>query len=279
MTGAIDALTSPTLKHLRERWWNDEFTAFIADTLQPRSGNRILDIGCGEGLAEISLRRLRIPQLQLVGVDLVPGKLAEAAQVVAGHNYRASFVAGDACGLPFRDRVFDAVFCVAVLQHVFDLESAVRECARVTREDGRIVAVEPDNSARYFHSSIPSGRHAFATARELFAGVVAARGDGGNPLVGPMLPRLFVEHGIKPLDVRLFPVSHVWTAMPGHDVWQERREVVERLVRQVSGSGIQALGDAHLAALDKYEANARNAGSAFVEIQHTMLFATVGSAS
>jgi SAM-dependent methyltransferase len=279
MTGAIDALTSPTLKHLRERWWNDEFTAFIADTLQPRSGNRILDVGCGEGLAEISLRRLRIPQLQLVGMDLVPGKLAEAAQAVAGHNYRASFVAGDACGLPFRDRVFDAVFCVAVLQHVFDLESAVRECARVTREDGRIVAVEPDNSARYFHSSIPSGRHAFATARELFGGVVAARGDGGTPLVGPMLPSLFVEHGIEPLDVRLFPVSHVWTAMPGDDVWQERREVVERLVRQVSGSGVRALGDAHLAALAKYEADARAAGAAFVEIQHTMLFATVGSAS
>ena len=59
----------------------------------------------------------------------------------------------------------------------------------------------------------------------------------------------------------------------------ERREVVERLVRQVSGSGVRALGDAHLAALAKYEADARAAGAAFVEIQHTMLFATVGSAS
>jgi len=279
MTVAIDALTSPTLKHLRERWWNDEFTSFIADTLQPRSGNRILDVGCGEGLAEISLRRLQISQLQLVGVDLVPSKLLDATQAVAAHNYHAAFAAGDVCGLPFGDRVFDAVYCVAVLQHVLDLESAVRECARVTRKEGRIVAVEPDNTVRYFHSSIPSGRQAFETARQLFAGVAAARGDRGNGQVGPLLPGLFSEHGIEPLDVRLFPVSHAWTGVPGAEVWQERREVVDRAVRQAPSAAVRALGDAHLAALTKYEADARAAGAAFVEIQHTMLFATVGSAS
>ena len=42
----IDALTSPTLKHLRARWWNDDFTEFLAETLRPRPGNRILDVGC-----------------------------------------------------------------------------------------------------------------------------------------------------------------------------------------------------------------------------------------
>src|SRR5262245_32008503 len=51
----IDALTSPTLKHLREAWWDDVFTEFVTETLKPRSGNRILDVGCGEGLAEVAL--------------------------------------------------------------------------------------------------------------------------------------------------------------------------------------------------------------------------------
>ena len=41
----IDALISPTLKYLRERWWNDEFNDFLTETLRPRAGNRILDVG------------------------------------------------------------------------------------------------------------------------------------------------------------------------------------------------------------------------------------------
>ena len=70
VTATIDALTSPTLKHLREAWWDDEFTAFLAETLKPRPGNRILDVGCGEGLAEVAIGRLHISQVRLVGVDL-----------------------------------------------------------------------------------------------------------------------------------------------------------------------------------------------------------------
>ena len=31
---SIDALRSPTLKHLRERWWDDEFTEFLTETLR-----------------------------------------------------------------------------------------------------------------------------------------------------------------------------------------------------------------------------------------------------
>ena len=34
MPAPVDSLTSPTLKHLRERWWNDEFTHFLAERLR-----------------------------------------------------------------------------------------------------------------------------------------------------------------------------------------------------------------------------------------------------
>ena len=66
----IDALTSPTLKNLRERWWDDEFTAFLAETLRPRAGNRILDVGCGPGAGEVGIGRLRVSQIQLYGIDV-----------------------------------------------------------------------------------------------------------------------------------------------------------------------------------------------------------------
>ena len=89
----IDTLTSPTLKHLREQWWNDDFTEFLSETLRPRPGNRILDVGCGEGLGEVAIGRLHLSQIRLVGVDIVLEKVVQARAETRAHNQRASFAA------------------------------------------------------------------------------------------------------------------------------------------------------------------------------------------
>ena len=272
----IDALTSPTLKHLRERWWDDNFTAFLAETLKPRPGKRILDVGCGEGLAEVSIGGLQISQVRLFGIDFVPSKVAEARQALAAHNQRAAFAAGDARRLPFATAAFDSIFCVAVLQHIDDAGAAVAELARVTRTGGRVVAVEPDNSARYFFSSVPAGELAFTTARRFFAALSEARAEGTDPAVGPQLPALFERHGIEALDVRLFPVSNARLGAPARAEWAGRRASVERALGSVRDARARAYGDEYLHALQIYEAEAAQAGRAFVEIQHTMLFAAVG---
>lgn len=276
MTATIDALTSPTLKHLREEWWDDVFTEFLAETLKPRSGNRILDVGCGEGLAEVALGRLHISQVRLVGVDLAVDKVIKASQETASHNQRVMFAAADACRLPFRDGVFDSIYCVAVLQLVNDVEAAVAEFARVTAPRGRVVAVEPDNSARYGFSSTPAGRRAFELSRSFFNALSGQQTDGRSSAVGPNLPRLFSERGIEPIDVRLFPVSRTLLGPPDAAVWASRRSVVENALSGGASDAARWLGREYLDTLTTYEAEASKAGSSFVEIQHTMLFATVG---
>ena len=276
MTATIDALTSPTLKHLREAWWDDVFTEFVVETLKPRSGNRILDVGCGEGLAEVALGRLHISQVRLVGVDLVVEKVLAASQETASHNQRVKYAAADACRLPFRDGVFDSIYCVAVLQHVNDVETAVAEFARVTAPRGRVVAVEPDNSARYGFSSTPAGRRAFELSRSFFNALSGQQVDGRTSAVGPNLPRLFSERGIEPLDVRLFPVARTLLGPPDASVWASRRRVVETALSAGASDAARWLGRDYLETLTEYEAEAKKAGSSFVEIQHTMLFATVG---
>jgi len=276
MAVAIDALTSPTLKHLREAWWDDVFTEFLAETLKPRSGNRILDVGCGEGLAEVAIGRLQISQVRLVGVDLVLSKVLVAKQETSSHNQRVSFAAADACRLPFGDGVFDSIYSVAVLQHVSDVESAVDEFARVTAPRGRVVAVEPDNSARYGFSSTPAGRRAFELSRSFFGALSGSPSDGRTSAVGPNLPRLFAERGIEPLDVRLFPVSRTLLGPPDASVWASRRGVVENALSAGASDAARWLGRDYLDTLTAYETEAKKAGSSFVEIQHTMLFATVG---
>jgi ubiquinone/menaquinone biosynthesis C-methylase UbiE len=272
----IDALTSPTLKYLRERWWDEGFTAFLADTLRPRAGNRILDVGCGEGVAEIEIGRLHVSQLRLVGVDLMIERVMVARHETAAHNQRVGFATGDACDLPFGDGVFDAAFCVAVLQHIGDVERAVRELARVTREGRRILAVEPDNSARYWYSSVPSGRRAFETAGRFFAAVGRSRGEKSDTAVGPRLATLFARSGVEPIAVKLFPVSNITLGTSDDDLWTRRRAAVERTIAEVSASEAQALGREYLDVLAEYGREALEAGAAFAEIQHTTLFATVG---
>jgi SAM-dependent methyltransferase len=275
MAGTIDTLTSATLKHLREAWWDDAFTEFLTETLRPKPGNRILDVGCGEGLAEVAIGHHHISQLRLVGIDLVVSKVVAARQETRSHNQRVSFAAADAGRLPFRHAAFDSIYCVAVLQHIEDVETTVREFARVTVPRGRVLAVEPDNSARYCFSSAPAGRRAFELSAQFFVAMAGARADV-SAAIGPNLPGMFARHGIEPLDVRLFPVSQTWLGPPPASVWQARRSAVEEALLVATSDAASWLGREYLDVLATYEKEAKESGSAFVEIQNTMLFATVG---
>jgi len=272
----IDALTSSTLKHLREQWWDDAFTGFLEETLRPKPGKRILDVGSGSGTAEASLARLRMSQVQLFGVDLIIDRIKTAKATISGMNARASYAAADACHLPFADESFDSTFCVAVLQHIRDVASALAEFARVTRPGGRIVAVEPDNMSVYWFSSAPAGNEAFELGRTFFAATAAARGDGGDPRLGPNLPGLFSTAGIDPVSMHLFPVSKTRLGAPPASVWDSRRRQVTTAIDAAGDDGVKRHGAAYLQKIDEYAAQAQSAGDAFVEIQNTMLFATVG---
>jgi SAM-dependent methyltransferase len=277
MTAAIDGFTSPTLKHLRESWWDDEFTEFLAETLRPRPGNRILDVGCGEGLAEVAIGRLHISQIRLVGIDLAVSKVAQARQETRAHNQRVGFAAADACHLPFVDGAFDALYCVAVLQHIGDVAAAVAEFARVTARGGRVVAVEPDNGARYVFSAVDAGRRAFELGQNFFQAAMLARGEHADTTVGPKLPGLFARCGIEPVAVRPFPVSSTFLGTPPSAVWEARRSAIEQALARAGSGDARELGRAYLDAMREYERDARDAGNSFVEIQNTMLFGTVGN--
>ena len=272
----LDALTSSTLKNLRAQWWDAQFSEFLHETLKPRPGTRILDVGCGDGTAEVSLGRSRISQLRVFAVDRDIARVTRASLEGRSHNYRLGVAAADAETLPFVAGAFDATFCVAVLQHVKDVARAVGELARVTRPGGRVLAVEPDNSARYWYSSSPAGADAFADASRFFAAAAAARGDATDPAVGPRLSAIFTDAGLEPLSVQLFPVSVTNIGPPARSVWTARRDAVNRELASTSDATVAALGARYLGTLARYEQEAAREGATFVEIQNTMLFATVG---
>jgi SAM-dependent methyltransferase len=96
-------------------------------------GTRLLDVGCGSGLALVLAReRGAIP----AGLDVSPGLL----RIARGRLPDADLRDGDLESLPYPDATFDAVTGVNAFQFAGHPQQALREAARVTRPGGRVVA-------------------------------------------------------------------------------------------------------------------------------------------
>jgi SAM-dependent methyltransferase len=95
-------------------------------------GTRLLDAGCGAGLAALlaSLRGAVVTAL-----DASPGLLAVARARLPEADVRE----GELEALPFADAAFDAVVAVNSIFYAADMAAAMRELARVVRPGGRVV--------------------------------------------------------------------------------------------------------------------------------------------
>jgi SAM-dependent methyltransferase len=102
-------------------------------------GLRLLDYGCGHGMAAVVLARRGA---RVTGFDLSEGYLSEAARRATANGVRLDLVQADGERLPFADASFDRVWGNAVLHHL-DLDVAGRELFRVLRPGGVAVFCEP----------------------------------------------------------------------------------------------------------------------------------------
>lgn len=106
----------------------------IWDTLRPRSGAWVVDVGCGVGLqaAAVAARGARC-----VACDFSRGILLEARKNAPGVH----LVQADASRLPFRTGVVDGAYSWYMIQHIPRGESrraALREMARILCPGGRL---------------------------------------------------------------------------------------------------------------------------------------------
>jgi SAM-dependent methyltransferase len=107
--------------------------------LGPLAGRRVLDYGCGHGMASVVLARRGA---RVTAFDLSHGYLVEAERRAAVNGVAVDHVRADGERLPFGDAAFDAVWGNAVLHHL-DLERAAWELRRVLRPGGVAVFCEP----------------------------------------------------------------------------------------------------------------------------------------
>lgn len=123
----------------RQRWLPDRYArnarfvadygAVLIDMLKPRRGERILDLGCGDGALT---EKVAASGASVIGVDSSPEQVAAAA----ARGLDAEVVDGQA--LTFDDS-FDAILTNAALHWMTDSEAVIAGMWRALKPGGRIV--------------------------------------------------------------------------------------------------------------------------------------------
>ncbi|MFF3380541.1 class I SAM-dependent methyltransferase [Streptomyces sp. NPDC002680] len=116
------------------------YAAAVAE-LGLREGARVLDAGCGTGRALTPLRAAVGPSGVVLGADLTPAMLEEAAQ--AGRGLDGQLLLADVAALPLRSESLDAVFAAGLIAHLPHPAENLREFARVVRPGGILALFHP----------------------------------------------------------------------------------------------------------------------------------------
>jgi trans-aconitate 2-methyltransferase len=127
------------------------------DRLLPlASGDRVLEVGCGQGHLTT---RLAERGLDAIGIDANPN-----AAELSGSDRVVCMRAEE---LDFADGAFDAIVSVHAIEHIPALEGAAKEMARVLKAGGRALFIYPAEPIQ--------GLYAMPTATILYGNPFKAR--------------------------------------------------------------------------------------------------------
>ncbi len=107
----------------------------LAEALDLRSGQRVLDVAAGNGNATLAAARRGC---HVTSTDYVPALLERAGERAAADRLSIDFREADAENLPFEDGAFDAVMSTFGVMFTPDQDRAASELMRVCRRGGKI---------------------------------------------------------------------------------------------------------------------------------------------
>jgi len=109
---------------------------YILELIGDVRGKKVLDVGCGTGFYSLWLSE---KGAKVLGIDSSEEMIKIAKEKASKKMLDAKFSIGDITDLRIEDSVFDVVLSTLVLMDVKELDKAVGELVRVTRNGGDIV--------------------------------------------------------------------------------------------------------------------------------------------
>ena len=128
--------------------------SIVLEALNLRSGERVLEQGCGGGYYTAEIGRFVGAKGRVAAIDISADQIAAAADRCAGMPWVECRIA-NAVELPYEDSEFDAVFGVQVLEYIGDFEKALSEAYRVLRPGGRFLNFATNWSWLLWYSRYP----------------------------------------------------------------------------------------------------------------------------
>lgn len=184
--------------------------------LAPRPGERILDLGCGQGLMTEELARAVGPEGEVFGVDPSQDMRAEAEALCARHR-NVRILDGSATSIPVADESLDAAISLQVFEYVDDLAGALAALREKLRPGGRLAIGDMQWSTLSWASDEPERMLRMCRAWErhvaepdLPAALPAALARAGFALI-EMRPLVFSAVHLRP-DGLAYMMMHLMRA-------------------------------------------------------------------
>jgi ubiquinone/menaquinone biosynthesis C-methylase UbiE len=213
----------------------------VLDVLDPRPGERIIEVGCGGGALLPSIGAAVGPGGRVVGIDISEDQIAAARERCADQS-NIETAAHDLRSLPQALGGFDAVVAVQVIEYLDDPKQALAALHRVVAQGGRAVILATNWDTVYWHTGTDN------LTRKV---QLAWRQHAPHPNLPADLRALLAETGFQ--TVRQTPVPIVNTSYHGDTFayWAAQLMVAFCLARNLISKGEADAWLASLSAMDK----------------------------
>jgi ubiquinone/menaquinone biosynthesis C-methylase UbiE len=181
----------------------------MVDSLDLKSGNIVLDLGCGPGLWTSLMAEKVHPEGKVVGVDFSPDLINFAKERLEKEPFKdiIEFHKSDFYKIPFEDNTFDLVFFGNCFAYVTGHDKIIKEMKRVAKKDGgRVVAKDFDGGLFIVHPIEPQ-----LTLKVMTATAQALKENPPESIfdnfVGRKMHGLFLKAGFKDVSTTSYAIQ------------------------------------------------------------------------